>query len=303
MKKGLGRGLNALLEQAAATENENAPDVLSGQLALNVGVMHIDIRKIEPGKHQPRQFFEEESLRELAESIKSFGVIQPLLVRDCGDHYAIIAGERRFRAARIARLATLPVIVKDYTEAETLQAALIENIQRQDLTPVEEANCFKKLMDDYLLSHDDIVEKTGKNKHAVVGLLRLLELDERVLAYAEGGRVTPSHAQVLLAIRDGDLQYECARRVAENNLSVRATENLVAAVLKKPDEAEIKNESVNSQEEDEIYLAYRKAEAELKNLLGSKVSIRDGKKKGRIEIEYYSAEELDRLLCLFKRLN
>jgi len=292
MKSGLGRGLNALLD-ASSKQGENH----AGESGLPAGTMMVDIRKLEPNKDQPRQYFDEAALEELAESMKSFGVISPLLVKDNGGVYSIIAGERRYRAARIAKLKEVPVIVKDYSDGDILQVALIENIQRQDLTLIEEAQCYKRLMDDFFFSTDDIATKVGKNKHAVISALHLLELDPRAQALAGAGKLTASHAKVLLAIEDGDLQAMCADAIVEEGLSVRGAEALVATALK---DAERPEPQDKEQEEisEEVIQAYRRAEDDLKRVLGSKVNIRPGKKKGKIEIEYYSPDELDRLLLL-----
>jgi len=292
MKSGLGRGLNALLD--ASTQNQDIHEAEP----LAAGTMMVDIRKIEPNKNQPRQYFDEATLHELAESMKEYGVISPLLVKDNGEHYSIIAGERRYRAARIAKITEIPVIVKDYSEGDILQVALIENIQRQDLTPIEEALCYKRLMDDFFFSTEDIATKVGKNKHAVISALHLLELAPHAQALAGEGKLTASHAKVLLTIEDEDLQGACADTIVEEGLSVRGAEALVNAALKeaaKPEMAEKEEEYPISEE---VLYAYRRAEDDLKRVLGSKVNIRPGKKKGKIEIEYYSPDELDRLLLL-----
>jgi ParB family chromosome partitioning protein len=226
MKKGLGRGVNALKENKNGDINaESAP-------ALPGGAVEVDIRRIEPGTGQPRKYFDEGSLQELAESIKSFGVIQPLIVKDSGGFYTIIAGERRYRAARIAKLETLPVVIKEYTEMETLQVALVENIQRKDLTPIEEALCYKRLMDDFFFTSDDIAEKVGKNKHAVAGTVRLLELDERVQRLAADEKLSASHAQALLSLKNNDEQFKCAEKIIEGQMSVRAAEAYITKVIK-----------------------------------------------------------------------
>jgi ParB family chromosome partitioning protein len=295
MKKGLGRGLGALLDR----DGEATAEVSRDGGAAEPGVTHIDIRLIEPNAEQPRQYFNEDTLLELAESIKSFGVIQPLIVKDCGGHYAIIAGERRFRAARIARLETLPVIVKDYTPLETLQIALIENIQRQDLTPIEEATCYKRLMEDFYFSQEDIAEKIGKNRFAVSAAVRLLELDPRVRDLVASGQLTASHARLLLAIKDNEMQFACAQKIIEKDLSVRGAEALVSAM----ETAAPAGERQDALVDEAVLQAYRQAEYDLKTLFGAKVNIRQGKQKGKIEIEYFSPQELDRLLCLFKTIN
>jgi len=294
IKSGLGRGLNALLD--ATTRQDDTPEAT--QDSPPVGNMLVDIRKIEPNKSQPRQYFDEASLEELADSMKSYGIISPIVVKDNGGHYTIIAGERRYRAARIAKLTEIPVIVKDYTDGDILQVALIENIQRQDLTLIEEALCYKRLMDDFFFSTEDIATKVGKSKHAIISALHLLELDPRAQSLAAEGKLTASHAKVLLAIEDGDLQAACADSIVEEGLSVKAADALVAAALKVASRPEPVPKEPEPEMPEEVIYAYRSAEDNLKMVLGSKVSIRPGKKKGKIEIEYYSADELDRLVLL-----
>jgi len=293
MKSGLGRGLNALLDASRQDEKHDTETP-----SIPGGVLKVDIRKIEPNKGQPRQYFNEAALEELAASMKEYGVISPLVVKKDGERYIIIAGERRYRAARIAKLTEVPVIVKDYSDGDILQVALIENIQRQDLTPIEEALCYKRLMDDFFFSADDIATKVGKNKHAVISALHLLELDSRAQALAGEGKLTASHAKVLLSIEDGDLQIACAERIAQEGLSVRGAEALVLAALKEAAKLEKEPQEAEPELSEEVVYAYRRAEDDLKRVLGSKVSIRPGKKKGRIEIEYYSPDELERLLLM-----
>ena len=302
-RKGLGRGIAALIDttpdRPVAQATENGDIEVSGN---SQGVQQIDIRKIEPNREQPRQYFDDTALRELADSIKSYGIIQPILLKDCGDYYKIIAGERRFRAARIAGLDEVPAIVNDYTEAEILQIALIENIQRQDLTPIEEAICYKRLIDDYFFTADSIADKVGKNRAAVSSIVRLLELDERVQDIVAAGRITVSHARVLLGLKNGDTQYAAAEQVAEEDLSVRAAEALVNK-LNQPvkEELELPEEKMPLQDlNPDVSAAYRQAEVELQTLLGAKVNILRNKNRGKIEIEYYSPDELDRLLGIFK---
>jgi len=299
VKAGLGRGLNALLDASRQDDNHDTTS-----LPVTGGTIMVDIRKIEPTKDQPRQYFNEAALEELAASMKEYGVISPLVVKENGGVYTIIAGERRYRAARIAKLAEVPVIVKDYSDGDMLQVALIENIQRQDLTPIEEALCYKRLMDDFFFSAEDIAGKVGKSKHAIISALHLLELDPRVQAMAGEGKLTASHAKVLLQVEDGDLQVTCAKKIEEDGLSVRGAEALVDAALKEA--AKLENElhetGAISEISDEVLRAYRRAEDDLKQLFGSKVNIRPGKKKGRIEIEYYSPDELERLLQMLGRI-
>jgi len=289
MRRGLGKGLGALLstDETDLTVEQSSADV-----------NHVDIRKIEPNRGQPRQYFDQEALEELADSIRAYGVIQPLILKDNGDHYSIIAGERRFRAARLANLDSVPAVIKDYTDLEILQIALVENIQRQDLTPIEEAQCYKRLMDEFFFSQEDIASKVGKSRAAISSAVRLLELDGRVQELVSDGRLTVSHARVLLAIKDGDSQLTVADQIVEGELSVRISEALVAEFLREDKEEPKRPEEFTTSEDRNA--AYRQAEEELKALFGAKVSIMQGKKKGKIEIEYYSPEELDRLLNLFK---
>ncbi|MCL1986556.1 MAG: ParB/RepB/Spo0J family partition protein [Firmicutes bacterium] len=292
-RKGLGRGLGALIdtdsEQPAVT---NKPDTL------------IDIRKIEPNRNQPRQYFDEVALEELADSIRNYGIIQPLILKDCGNYYSIIAGERRFRAARVANLDFVPAVIKEYTELETLQIALIENIQRKDLTPIEEALCYKRLIEDFFFSQEDISEKVGKTRSNIANMLRLLELDAKVQDLVSFGNLTISHAKILLAVKNTELQLLLAQQIAAEDLSVRATEILVNAALEtattEPDSQNSQGLPNLSSTKPELQAAYLHAEEELKTILGTKVSIVQGKKKGKIEIEYYSPDELDRLLMLLK---
>jgi len=298
MKSGLGRGLNALLD--ASTKQDDRQD--TEKAAMQAGTLMVDIRKVEPNKSQPRQYFDDTSLEELAESMKEYGIISPLLVKDNGGHYSIIAGERRYRAARIARLTEVPVIVKDYSDGDILQVALIENIQRQDLTPIEEALCYKRLMDDFFFSTDDIATKVGKNKHAVISALHLLELGPHAQALAGEGKLTASHAKVLLAVEDVELQGACADTIVEEGLSVRGAEALITMALKEAAKPEQTEKEPEPEISEEVIYAYRRAEDDLKRALGSKVSIRPGKKKGKIEIEYYSPDELDRLLLLLGKV-
>ena len=297
-KSGLGRGLGALIERTEAGSQETEVS----EVKANSGVLMVDITKVEPSPLQPRQYFDEESLRELAESMKEFGIVQPLLVKDEGEFYSIIAGERRYRAARIAKLDTVPVLVKEYTEMETLQVALIENIQRQDLTSIEEAVCYKRLMDDFFFSADEIAENLGKNKHAVISSLHLLELSQGARQFAAEGKLTASHAKALLSVEDEEMQVEVARRIAEIGLSVRETESVIGSMLKQAAKKASAESEAPQAPDPNMTEAFKKVENELLNILGSKVAIVPGKKKGRIEIEYYGSEDLERLLEMFRRL-
>ncbi|MCL2351767.1 MAG: ParB/RepB/Spo0J family partition protein [Firmicutes bacterium] len=285
IKKGLGKGLGALITSAQETPGG--------------GVVTVDINSIEPNRQQPRQYFDDGALRELADSIREFGIIQPLIVREESGFFSIIAGERRWRAARIAGLREIPVVVKEYSEAETLQIALIENLQREDLNPVEEAMCYKRLMDDYFFSQDGIAAKIGKSRNSVSYALGLLNLEPGVLEYLKDGRLTPAHGRVLLQLKDGALQTAAAAKIAESGMSAREAEKLAAAVINK---AEAGRDKAPARAKTAPFL-YRGFEDELKNILGTKVRVRDGKNGGgKIEIDYYSPEDLDRLLGMFRNM-
>jgi len=285
-KKALGKGLAALITQPDAPKGEE-----------HGGVTEADILKIEPNRQQPRRYFDEESLRELAESIKQHGVIQPLIVNSEEDgRFSIIAGERRYRAARIAKLDTVPVIVKEYNEAETLQIALIENIQRQDLNPIEEAQCFRRLAEEYFFTREDIAAKINRSRGYVSNALGLLNLGERVRDMLTDERISASHARVLLKVRDDDKQFFYAERILAENLSLAGLEQLIARDEAASEHKKSAARTVNPRK-------YRHIEEDLKNILGTKVSLRDAKNKGLIEIEYYSPEDLERLLGMFNSIN
>ena len=315
MKKGLGRGLNALIDgvnmsaEKDKVQNEERVklELVSSPPTQSAGnALMVDIRKVEPNPTQPRQYFDDEALVELAESMKTFGIVQPLLVTNNNGLYTIIAGERRYRAARLAKLEEVPVIIKDYTEMEILQVALIENIQRQDLTAMEEATCYKRLIDDFFFSAEDVASKLGKNKHAIISSLHLLELSPKAQELAAQGKLTASHAKVLLSIEDPELQGECAEKIINDDLSVRGAANMVTSVLKTAAKKAIQPPE-NEEKEDELSdensaFAYKRAEYELKRVLGSQVHIRPGKKKSKIEIEYYSSDDLERILHIFRKL-
>ena len=298
-KKGLGRGIQALLD--SKTES---PPAETTQQEPRQGAQTIDIRNIQPNPTQPRQYFNEEALEELTQSIRSFGVVQPLLVTQSPDNpenYTIIAGERRFRAARMARLTEIPVIIKDYSETEIMQIALIENIQRADLTPIEEAQCYKRLTDDFFFSTDDIAAKVGKSKHAITAALHLLELSPPVQALAAEGKLTASHARLLLNVEDEPLQLHLAEKIITEGLSVRAAESVITAALKAQARTAEPTEEISPEKQaliEATQSAYRQAENSLKQSLGSKVTInqKPGAKRGKIEIEYYSSAELDGLI-------
>jgi len=293
-KKGLGKGLGALLA------NNSAEKVLENEDNKN-NFIEVDINKIEPNREQPRRKFDDKSLNELSESIKEFGILQPIIVREEDGYYTIVAGERRYRAARIAKLQKLPVVIKDYTEVEMLEIALIENLQRQDLNPIEEATCYKKLSTEFSLRQEDIAQKVGKSRNSISYSMNLLKLDKRVQNFIIDEKLTTGHGRNLLVIPELDVQFEIAEKIIEERLSVRETEKLIKMYSNsenRADGGERENDKKIPDKSKYIHL-----ETDLTNILKTKVNIIDRKNRGKIEIEYYSDVELDRLLCMLKKLD
>lgn len=289
-KKGLGMGLGALM---SSNDLEGAGNK----------VHEIDINKINPNKNQPRTTFNDDSLQELADSINEIGIIQPLIVKKNGEFYEIIAGERRWRAARIAGLRKIPVIVKDYDDLKVLEAALIENVQREDLNPMEEAFTYVRFADEFNLSQEEIAKKVGKSRSAVANSMRLVNLDPRVQIFVKEGKISNGHGRTLLSIDDGELQFELAEKIIDDGLSVRQTEELVKYTIEninKPveDEEEKEKTTVNP----EVARECLRISNELKSIFGTKVNIKNNKNKGngKIEIEYSSIDDLDRIVGLIK---
>ncbi len=284
-KKGLGskgRGLEALISKQVDTINEK-------------GVTEVDINKISPNREQPRRVFDETSLEELAASIKQVGVIQPVILARDGDYYKIIAGERRWRAAKIAGIEKIPAIIKDYDESFAFEVALIENLQRENLNSIEEANGYKRLIDDFSLNQEEVAEKVGKSRSAVANSLRLLNLNEEVQRLVLENKISGGHARAILGLDDSTKQLEAAEKIIENGLSVRAAEALVKAMnSQKP--AEVRQVAFDT-------AGYKTIEKNLKDLFGTKVKLNCKKNKGRIEIEYYSDADLERILELIKKID
>ncbi len=289
MGKGLGKGLGALISDTELSSGDKVKE----------GVTLININKVEPNKEQPRKYFDEELLLELSESIKSFGIVQPLIVKDEGGFYSIVAGERRWRAAKIAGIKELPVIIKDYEKSEILQIALIENIQRSDLNPIEEALCYKKLMDEYLFTQDDISKRISKSRSVISSGLSLLKLDSRVQNLIVQNRMPVSIGKALLKVKDDDMQYELANIIIDDELSLKEVNSFIDKFLKDGiNEKEYKKE--NNQKN--TYIS--ELENELNRVFTTNVKIKNNDKnnKGKIEIGYNSKDELDRLLLLFNKL-
>jgi len=251
----------------------------------------VNITMVEPNREQPRKNFDEDALQELADSIKQFGLLQPILVQDRKDHYEIIAGERRWRASRIAGLKEVPVIIRNYTEQEIVEIALIENIQREDLNPIEEAQAYKRLLTEFNLKQDEVAERVSKSRAAVTNSIRLLKLSDEVQQMVIDEMITTGHARALLAIEDAEEQYNVAQKIFDEKLSVRDVEKLVKnlnkpAKTKKPDDETMK-------------LIYQDIEEKLKRRLSTKVTVTPkGEGAGKIEIEFYNNDDLDRLIDL-----
>ena len=287
--KGLGRGLDSLIPEKknSSTKKSEKPD--SGEENVSKsGELMMKINMVEPNRDQPRKNFEEDALLELADSIKQMGVLQPLLVRKRKDYYEIIAGERRWRAAKIAGLKEVPVIIKDYTEQEIVEIGLIENIQRENLNPIEEAMAYKKLLEEFHLKQDEVAERVSKSRTAVTNSMRLLKLNEKVQQMIIDDMITTGHARALLAIDDQEQQYVLANKIFDEKLSVRETEKLIKEI-KNPKKPKVKKPVENS-------FLYDDLANKMKEVMGTKVSISSkGNGKGKIESEYYSDKELERM--------
>lgn len=291
--KGLGKGLDSMIPPKR-TARAQAQDSAANKNANKSGEVILKINDVEPNKNQPRRTFNEDSLIELSESIKQHGIVQPLVVAKQKDYYEIIAGERRWRAAKIAGLKEVPVIIKDYSPQEIMEVALIENIQREDLNPIEEAKAYKNLIDEYNLKQDQVAEKVSKSRTAVTNALRLLKLDDRVQEMLINENISSGHARALLGLDDAEKQYNIATQIFDEKLSVRETEKLVKQINRPEQPPKPKKKLKND-------FVYRDIEEKLKEKIGTKVKInRKTEDKGKIEIEYYSPEELEKILAYFK---
>lgn len=296
-KKGLGKGLDSLIPagNSAKTVSKSSETVSQNSEIAEKGEKLVKINMVEPNRDQPRRNFEEDSLLELADSIKQFGVLQPLIVRKRNDYYEIIAGERRWRAAKLAGIKEIPVIVKDYSEQEIVEIALIENIQRENLNPIEEAMAFKRLLTEFNLKQDEVAERVSKSRTAVTNSMRLLKLNEKVQQMIVDDMISTGHARALLAIDDPEQQYQLANKIFDEKLSVRETEKLIKE-LKNPKKPKPKKIIENS-------FIYEDIGNKMKQVLGTKVNVTSkGNGKGKIEIEYYSDEELERMFEMIMSL-
>lgn len=294
-KRGLGKGLDSMipekLDPPRKKSTVNADENVSRETLIN-------INEIEPNKGQPRKSFDEDGIQELADSIKQYGVIQPLILQKKDKYYVIIAGERRWRAARLAGLKKVPAIIKDYSPQEIMEIALIENIQREDLNPIEEATAYQNLIKEFNLKQDEVAERVSKSRVAVTNSMRLLKLDKRVQQMLIDGMISSGHARTLLSLEDLEQQYQVAIKVFDEKLSVRETEKLIKSIQ---NIKQVKEESAVTKEDSFIY---RDLEEKIKGIVGTKVNIKKkAKNNGKIEIEYYSIEELERIVELFESIN
>ncbi|HHW21816.1 MAG TPA: ParB/RepB/Spo0J family partition protein [Clostridiaceae bacterium] len=278
MKKGLGKGLGALISSANALEE-----------AKN-SVLEIRINDIDPNSQQPRKIFDQERLEALAQSIKEHGVVQPIIVKTEGSRYIIVAGERRWRAAKLAGLKTIPAIVKDISSREVMEIALIENLQREDLNPVEEAEAYQKLIEEYSLTQEEVAKIVGKSRTAIANSVRLLSLPQEIKDMVADGRLSSGHARTLITISDKDKQKNLANRIIERNLNVREAEKL-ASLEEKKQKKNQKQKTV-----DKLSAEMNSLEEKLRSVYGTKVSILRNKEKGKITFEYYSSEDFERII-------
>lgn len=290
-KRGLGRGLNALINTGPDIEvKEKSKDNSDNKEVF------VNISLVEPNRNQPRKEFDKEALSELAASIKQYGILQPIMVQKNGDMYEIIAGERRWRAAKEAGLKEVPVIVRDYDKQKIMEISIIENIQRENLNPIEEAMAYQCLMEEYGLKHDELADKVSKNRSTITNSMRLLRLSENIQQMIIDGKISTGHAKVLLSVENKEEQEKIAAELISRSLSVRELEKLVKKYIKPRKKKENKDTVDYS-------LFYKEYEDKLKDILGTKVQINTkDKNKGRIEIDYYSAAELERIVELLNSI-
>lgn len=295
--RGLGKGLDSLIPNALGETKTKKETTVKSKTETTEGKEPqtlVKITKVEPNREQPRKNFDEDALQELADSIKQFGLLQPILVQNRKDYYEIIAGERRWRAAKLAGLKEVPVIIRNYTEQEIVEISLIENIQREDLNPIEEAQAYKRLLTEFHLKQDEVAERVSKSRAAVTNSIRLLKLNEEVQRMVVDEMISTGHARALLAVENPEEQYNLAQRIFDEKLSVRDVEKLVKNLHKpaKPKKVDDKT----------MQVIYQNIEEKLKQKLGRKVIVTSkGEGSGKIEIEFYNHEDLDRLLDVLNK--
>lgn len=296
-KKALGKGVDSLISNKISTRQLNTG--IEKTVTPEQPDQMVKISQVEPNREQPRKKFDEDGLIELAESIKQYGILQPLLVQKREDYYEIIAGERRWRAAKLAGLKEVPVIIRELSEQEIVEIALIENIQREDLNPIEEALAYRRLLEEYHLKQDEIAQRVSKSRTAVTNSLRLLRLSDPVQEMVINEMLSTGHARCLISIEDPEQQYTLAQQIFDEKLSVRETEKLVKKILEQKEDSQ-----KQTKQQDAVLEAIHQQLAEqMKQIFGTKVEIKQsGKKKGKIEIEYYSQDELNRLLELIRTI-
>ena len=295
-KNGLGKGLDSLITDRVSAKT-SAPKTVEKKNEKSVDGVYVNINKVEPNREQPRKNFDEDALLELAESIKQFGVLQPLIVQEKEGYYEIIAGERRWRAAKLANLKEVPVIIRNLSAQEIVEISLIENIQRENLNPIEEAIAYKRLLTEFHLKQDEVAERVSKSRTAVTNSMRLLKLNKKVQQMVIDDMISTGHARALLGIDDIEKQYIVAQRIFDEKLSVRETEKLVKKLQQeKTEKAPAKKENTD----EKLNVICHDLEEKMKGILGTKVAINQkDNNKGKIEIEYYSMDELDRIMDLF----
>lgn len=292
LKRGLGKGLDSLIPTNLMMESEVKHATVSTASSAEEekdGTLMVKLSKVEPNREQPRKNFDEDSLQELAESLKQFGMLQPILVQNRGDYYEIIAGERRWRAAKIAGLKEVPVIVRELTDQEIVEISLIENIQREDLNPIEEAQAYKRLLTEFHLKQDEVAERVSKSRTAVTNSMRLLKLCDEVQKMVVDDMISTGHARALISIEDPEEQYLIAQKIFDEKLSVREVEKLVKDLHKPPKPPKEENKTLQA--------IYQEISERLKQSLSTKVSVSAKQNgAGKIEIEFYNHEDLERLL-------
>ena len=307
-KKGLGKGLGAIFGEDVVKENKEetekkakakAEAKAAEEMDEKGRILMLKLDLVQPNKEQPRKTFDEEKINELAESIKNYGVLQPLLVQKNDSFYEIIAGERRWRAAKAAGLKEVPAVLKEYSKQEAMEISLIENVQRADLNPIEEALGYKQLIDEFGLTQEEIAVRVAKSRTVITNTMRLLKLDEQIQNMLVQGVITSGHARALLSLEDTQMQLKAAKEILDKKLSVRETERLVKRLQK-----EASGEKKEEKKKDEtLALIYQDLEDRMKSVIGTKVSIHNkDKNKGRIEIEYYSEAELERIVEMIESI-
>ena len=295
-KSGLGKGLDSLITNKVGTHSASEK---KEQEEKEKADFMVKITKVEPNREQPRKKFDEDALLELAESLKQYGILQPLLVQKRDDYYEIIAGERRWRAAKLAGLKEVPVIVKELSDQEIMEISLIENIQREDLNPIEEAHAYKRLLTEFNLKQDEVAERVSKSRSAITNSMRLLKLCDKVQHMIIDEKLTMGHVRPLIGIEDPEEQYAIAQKIFDERLTVRETEKLLKKIQKEKENPKKKEDSSVSMD-----FLYENLEEQMKQILGTKVNIHPKKNnKGKIEIEYYSQDELNRLLELIQTIH